>query len=250
MKHDRSQLTSNEVGIEGSGTQTRRPLTIAIDGPAGAGKSTVARQVARTLRYTYIDTGAMYRALAWTVHHNGVPTDDVDAVVAVADVLDVRLMPGDTDEFTTRVFVGDEEVTESIRTPAISQLTSSLSTIPGVRVRMVDAQRRMGLGGGVVMEGRDIGTVVLPSADLKVFLTASPERRAKRRQAELAERGLAIPYDTLLREIVERDTRDASRDVAPMVPAADAHILDSDPYTASEVVQQIVNWHEEALARA
>jgi len=238
------------MAIEGSDTQTRRPLTIAIDGPAGAGKSTVARQVARSLQYTYIDTGAMYRALAWTVHQKEIPTDDVDAVVAVADSLDVRLMPGDTDEFTTRVFVGDNEVTESIRTPAISQLTSALSAIPGVRVRMVDAQRRMGQGGGVVMEGRDIGTVVLPSADLKVFLTASPERRAKRRQAELAERGLAIPYDTLLREIVERDTRDASRDVAPMVPAADAHILDSDPYTASEVVQQIVNWHEEALARA
>jgi cytidylate kinase len=171
-------------------------------------------------------------------------------VVAVADALDVRLMPGDSDEFTTRVFVGPEEVTERIRTPAISSLTSTLSTIPGVRSRMVNAQQRMGLGGGVVMEGRDIGTVVLPSADLKVFLTASPERRAKRRQGELAERGIAIPYDTLLREIGERDARDASRDIAPMVPASDAHILDSDPFTADEVVQQIVRWHEEALSHA
>lgn len=225
----------------------RRGLTIAIDGPAGAGKSTVARQVARALEYTYIDTGAMYRALAWQVHRDGVSQDDVDDVVSTADALDVHLTPGDSDEFTTRVFVGDEDVTQSIRTPAISSLTSTLSAIPGVRTRMVDAQRRLGRGGGVVMEGRDIGTVVLPDADVKVFLTASPERRAKRRQAELAERGIAIAYDTLLREISERDKRDASRDVAPMIPAADAHILDSDPLTADEVVLQIVKWHEEAL---
>jgi cytidylate kinase len=238
------------ANLDDAQQNAKRGLTIAIDGPAGAGKSTVARRVARELGYTYIDTGAMYRALAWTVHHNGIPTDNIDAIVAVADSLDVRLMPGNTEEFTTRVFVGPDEVTERIRTPAISSLTSPLSAIPGVRARMVEAQRRMGEGGGVVMEGRDIGTVVLPAADLKVFLTATPERRAKRRQMELKERGIAIPFDTLLREIEERDARDSSRDIAPMVAAADARVLDSDPLTADEVVQQIIQWHEEALARS
>src|SRR3569833_3016264 len=152
MKHDRSQGGRPQGAVEDTQTVARRSLTIAIDGPAGAGKSTVARQVARALEYTYIDTGAMYRALAWLVNRKEISADDVDAVVDVADHLDVRLLPGDTDEFTTRVFLGDQEITESIRTPAISQLTSTLSAIPGVRVRMVEAQRRMGMLGGVVME--------------------------------------------------------------------------------------------------
>lgn len=224
-------------------------LTIAIDGPAGAGKSTVARQVARLLQYIYIDTGAMYRTVAWDIHRHGLDKADEAAVVDVAAALDMRLEPGDTEDFTTRVFVGPTEVTQAIRTPAISELTSVISTIPGIRRLMVDAQRRLGQGGGVVMEGRDIGTVVLPDADLKVFLTASPESRARRRQGELAERGIAISYDRMLRETLERDHRDASRDVAPMMPAADAKVLDSGPLTFDEVVSQILAWHKEAVAR-
>jgi cytidylate kinase len=229
--------------------QASARLTIAIDGPAGAGKSTVARQVARALGYTYVDTGAMYRALAWAVQSNGIPVDNIPAVIALAESLDIKLRPGDSDEFTTRVFVDSHEVTRSIRTPAIGNLTSALSTIPGVRSCMVARQRAMGQRGRVVMEGRDIGTVVLPDADLKVFLTASPDRRARRRMAELAERGIPVPYETMLRETIERDARDASRDVAPMVPAADARILDSDPLTSDDVVRQIIAWYQEALDR-
>jgi cytidylate kinase len=224
-----------------------RRLTIAIDGPAGAGKSTVARHVAQALGYTYIDTGAMYRALAWAVDSGGIPVDDIAAVIALAGSLDITLRPGDSDEFTTRVFVDSNEVTRSVRAPEVGNLTSTLSVIAGVRSCMAARQRAMGRGGGVVMEGRDIGTVVLPDADLKVFLTASPERRAGRRLVELAKRGIPVPYETLLRETIERDDRDASRDVAPMVPAADAHILNSDPLTADEVVAQIIAWHQEAI---
>lgn len=226
-----------------------RGLSIAIDGPAGAGKSTVARHTACALEYLYIDTGAMYRALAWYVGDTGISPESADAVVAAANSLDVRLRPADADEPGTRVFVGNREITDEIRTPAISNLTSALSVIGGVRSRMVELQKQMGACGGVVMEGRDIGTVVLPNAEVKVFLTASPERRALRRQAELRERGIDTPYATLLAEMIERDARDSSRDIAPMVPASDAHVLDSDPLTADEVVDHIVAWHREAFVR-
>lgn len=232
-------------------------MNIAIDGPAGAGKSTVARRVAASLGYLYVDTGAMYRALAWAAQDREIPVTDTDAIIRSADTLDLRLLPPtspgpDDDDEPTRVFVGAVEITGQIRSPAISNLASPISAIPGVRTRMVAAQQELARASGdagVVMEGRDIGTVVLPEADLKVFLTASTERRAGRRQAELAERGSVVAYDDLLRDIRERDARDASRDVAPMVPAADAHILDSDPLNIDEVVSQILAWHNEIASQ-
>ena len=161
----------------------RKTLCIAIDGPAGAGKSTVARRVAETLGYTYIDTGAMYRALAWAVLESGIAPGDTEVVSALAERLDVRLEWG-------QVRVGGEDVTEAIRTPEISNLTSPLSALPRVRSRMAALQQAMARRGGVVMEGRDIGTVVLPEAEVKVFLTASQTERVRRRQEELAARGL------------------------------------------------------------
>ncbi len=168
----------------------RKTLCIAIDGPAGAGKSTVARRVADALDYTYIDTGAMYRALAWAVLQSGIPATDNEAVSALAERLDVRLEPG-------RVWVGGQDITLQIRTPEISNLTSPLSALPRVRARMVALQQAMARRGGVVMEGRDIGTVVLPEAEVKVFLTASQDERVRRRQEELAARGMTLPAERI-----------------------------------------------------
>lgn len=224
-----------------------RALQIAIDGPAGAGKSTVARRVAQELGYTYVDTGAMYRALAWAVRERGIPFDDVEAVCRLSQEVELRLQ---TDgEMGTRVFVGTQEVTDTIRTPEISSLTSPLSALPCVRHRMATLQKRMGAEGGVVMEGRDIGTVILPEAAVKVFLTASPAQRARRRQAELVARGIVTDLATLQREITERDARDGSRDVAPMVPASDAISLDSDQLSIDQVVAKILALHVEARRR-
>ena len=217
-------------------------LRVAIDGPAGAGKSTVARRVADALDYTYVDTGAMYRALAWAVLDIRMDAQDADAVGALAERLDVRLEPG-------RVFCEGREITGEIRTPEISSLTSPLSALPRVRTRMVALQQAMARQGGVVMEGRDIGTVVLPAAEVKVFLTASPAERVRRRQEELAARGVLVQTEQLAREIAERDARDASRDVAPMRPASDAVVLDSDTLSVEEVVERILALHREAEER-
>ncbi len=219
-----------------------KTLCVAIDGPAGAGKSTVARRVAEALGYTYVDTGAMYRSLAWSVLKEGISPTDAEAVSALAERLDVRLEPG-------RVWVGDHDVTQEIRTPEISNLTSPLSALPRVRRRMVALQQAMAGQGGVVMEGRDIGTVVLPEAEVKVFLTASQLERVRRRQEELKARGITLPPEQLKSDIAARDERDAGRDVAPMVPAPDAVHLDSDRLSVDEVVAKILALHREAKER-
>ena len=228
----------NEVMTATETPAERKTLRVAIDGPAGAGKSTVARRVADALGYLYVDTGAMYRALAWAVLDTETDPADVEAVGALAERLDIRLEPG-------RVFVEGREITSEIRTPEISNLTSPLSALPRVRTRMVAMQQAMARQGGVVMEGRDIGTVVLPDAEVKVFLTASPAERVRRREEELAARGISSSSEQLAREIAERDARDASRDVAPMVPALDAVILDSDCLSIDEVVARILALHRE-----
>lgn len=226
-----------------------RLLTIAIDGPAGAGKSTVARAVAARLGYTYLDTGAMYRALAWAAIQQEIGPDNPDAVITLADAIDIHLESGSSESNATRVFVNGREITDEIRTPQISAITSPLSAIPEVRTRMVAIQKRIAEAGGIVMEGRDIGTVVMPDAEVKIFLTASSRRRAERRAAELAERGTPVDFNQLLRDIEERDARDGGRAVAPMVPAPDAVILDSDPLTAEDVIDEIIRCHAEARAR-
>jgi cytidylate kinase len=216
-------------------------LSIAIDGPAGAGKSTVARLVAEALGYTYVDTGAMYRALAWAVLATGIAPDDDRAVCALAARLEVRL------EADGRVWVDGREVSGEIRTPEISNLTSPLSALACVRSRLVALQQTMARRGGVVMEGRDIGTVVLPDAAVKVFLVATLEERVRRRRAELAAQGITLSPEELGRDIAARDERDSARDVAPMVPASDAVVLDSDGLHPEEVVAQILALHRQAL---
>ncbi|MGI4790580.1 MAG: (d)CMP kinase [Janthinobacterium lividum] len=210
-----------------------KTISVAIDGPAGAGKSTVARQVAEALGYTYVDTGAMYRALAWAVLNAGISPQDSLAVCVLAERLDVRLTQ-------KSVFADGMDITEKIRTPEISNLTSPLSALPCVRTRMVALQQEMGRRGGVVMEGRDIGTVVLPNAEVKVFLTASQAERVRRRREELGEQGIAMSAEELGKDIAERDARDSSRDVAPMVPASDAVPLVSDGLSVDEVVSRIL----------
>jgi cytidylate kinase len=217
-------------------------MSVAIDGPAGAGKSTVARQVASALGYTYVDTGAMYRAVAWAVVNTGITPEDSAAVCGLAARLDVRLEQG-------CVFADGQDITDKIRTPEISNLTSPVSALACVRDRLAALQREMGRNGGVVMEGRDIGTVVLPYAEVKVFLTASQGERVRRRREELEASGILLSPEQLAEDIAARDARDASRDVAPMVPAADAVQLISDGLSVGEVVSRIVALCREAEAR-
>lgn len=221
--------------------ENRSPLTIAIDGPAGAGKSTIARRVAAQMGLTYIDTGAMYRAVAWKATALGISPTDEPAIAELATELTIRLSPL-TQDLQQQVWIGEEEVTHKIRTPEVSQLTSQISALSRVRQVVVEQQRRLGANDpiGVVLEGRDIGTVVFPNAPLKIFLTASPEERARRRHLELQQKGVAVDYATVLADQQRRDARDTERADSPLTPASDAHWLDTDERSIESVVDEIV----------
>lgn len=231
---------------------TRAPI-VAIDGPAGAGKSTVTRAVARQLGLIHLDTGAMYRAVTWWLQHCGLPPQEGPALEAALEGCGLRLEPrGDREQ---EVLIGGVTVTEAIRTAEVTAAVSTVAALPGVRTYLTALQRRYGETGGVVAEGRDIGTAVFPDAELKIFLTASVQERARRRQADLQQRGLPVPSaDQLAREIQERDDRDTGRAVAPLCRAEDAVELVSDGLTIEAVVDRIVDlFHErvpvEALLR-
>lgn len=221
-----------------------KQVVVTIDGPAGAGKSSVAKQLARRLGYRLLDTGAIYRAVALAAKRAGTPWTDGVACAEVARTLDIRF---DFVGEKNHVYLAGEDVSTQIRTPEVSQGSSQVSAHPQVRAALLELQRRLGAGGGVVVEGRDTGTVVFPGADAKFFLTASEEERARRRVAELSAGGTAVDFDVTLREIRERDQRDASRDVAPMVPAVDAVIVDSSTQTLDQVVESLA---EQVRARA
>ena len=215
------------------------PFVIAIDGPAGAGKSTAARALARRLGFFLLDTGAIYRTVALRASRAGVAFSDGARLGELAADLAIRF-----DE-EGRVFLGDEDVSKAIRTPEMSQGASTVSAHPPVRAALLELQRKLAARGRCVVEGRDIGTVVLPWAPLKIFLTASPEVRARRRYDELVAKGQTVDLQKTLAEIVERDDRDSSRATAPLKQADDAVLLDTSALGEAAVVDRM-----EALARA
>ena len=217
-----------------------RPLVIAIDGPVGSGKSTAARRVAELLGYTYIDTGAMYRAVALKALRAKIAMDSTEKLVALAASVRIDLRAGAAENGSAqRVLLDGEDVTAAIRTPEVSQAASKIAIIEGVRRVLVAEQRRAGASGGVVMEGRDIGSVVFPDAELKIFLTASDEVRARRRWLEHQQKGDAIDLVRTLEEIRERDRRDASREHSPLIRAEGAVFVDSTAMGPEEVARLI-----------
>jgi len=213
-------------------------INIAIDGPAGAGKSTVARMVAKDLQYIYVDTGAMYRAVTLKALEAGLSPDDEERVGELANKLDIVLVP---EQDAQRVIVNGADVTSQLRTLEINRNVSYIARLESVRSRLADLQRRMALAKGVVMDGRDIGTHVLPDAELKVFLTATSQERAKRRFQELGD-DAGITLEQLEKEIIERDRLDEQREIAPLLRAPDARLIDSTGRTADNVAKEIVQW--------
>ena len=200
-------------------------INIAIDGPSGAGKSTVAKALAKELHFVYVDTGAMYRAIGVYVRNHGISKDDADAVIEALPAIKVTL--DYAEDGSQIVLLNGENVSKEIRENEISLYASSVSKIPAVRAHLLSLQREMALTHNVIMDGRDIGTVVLPDAQLKVFMFASPEARADRRTKELLEKGQSVDYETILAEINARDEQDRTRAVSPAVPADDAVMLDN-----------------------
>lgn len=212
-------------------------IQIAIDGPAGAGKSTVAKAVARELGLFYVDTGAMYRVIAYKALSLNIALEQDEAVSALAWSTDVQLDHSEA----RRVYCDGEDVTQAIREPEVSRAVSLVAAYPKVRERLVELQRQEAKRGGVVMDGRDIGTHVLPEARLKVFLTASLEERAKRRWLELEHSGKKLEYEDVKKDMERRDRLDAERDVSPLIPAADAIILDTSGLSVGDIVKQILD---------
>ena len=219
---------------------------IAIDGPAGAGKSTVTRQVAMRLGLVYLDTGAMYRAVTWLLQSLDLPVQESKALQQALSDLELRLEAQPQGD--QLVWVNGKNVTEQIRTAEITAGVSAVAALPSVRNALTAQQRRLGASGGLVAEGRDIGTAVFPNAELKVYLTATVAERARRRSADLIQRGLPLPdLQQLEQEINTRDQLDSTRAVAPLCKAADALELVSDGMSIEQVVQQIVSWYEAKL---
>ena len=217
---------------------------IAIDGPAGAGKSTIARALARKLGYIYVDTGALYRSIGLYCTEAGVPLEDKAAVTAALEQIRVELRYVDG---VQRVLLNGRDVSEEIRRPEISLAASSVSAMDTVRAFLFDLQRNMALEHDVVMDGRDIGTVVLPGADVKIFLTASPEDRARRRFDELRKRGQEADYDTVLRDIILRDEHDTRRSAAPLRQAKDALLVDTTGNSLDESLDVLLETIKERL---
>ncbi len=214
-----------------------KKLVIAIDGPGAAGKSTVGKALAARLGYLYIDTGALYRAVAWLAEREGIADAAPEVVGTRVRAADIRL---EGDPRRPRVLVDGRDVSGEIRSERISQLSSRLSALPQVRSALLELQRRIGAGGGVVMDGRDIGTVIFPGADAKFFVTASPEIRSRRRHDELRAKGIAADPEQVRAELDERDRRDAEREHAPLKPAADAVAIDTSDLDPEAVIARMI----------
>jgi len=219
-----------------------RKLIIAIDGPAGEGKSTVAQIVAQRLNYTYIDTGAMYRAVTWQVMQNDIDITNAEAVRKIVCTINIGLKYRNGKMHVT---ANDIDITEEIRLPEVSRVVSEVAKLIVVRTAMLTLQQQMAQQGGVVMDGRDIGTHVLPNADLKIFLTASIDERARRRWLELKENGVAVDLKVLQEEIACRDKTDCERAVAPLVQAKDAILIDTTELSIDGAVDEILRLCEE-----
>ena len=222
---------------------SQQRIIVAIDGPAGAGKSTIAKSVAAKLGFVYIDTGAMYRAIALWAVRAGIAESDVHKIEQLALQADIAFEPG-----TQRVILNGEDVTEAIREPEISVAASKVSAIAGVRRAMVEKQRDMAATGSVVMEGRDIGSVVFPDARVKIFLDAPTSERVARRSRELQGRGMSVDANGTARDIADRDERDRSRAEAPLVQAPDAVYLDSGGLSIEQVEEQVLKIVRERTA--
>ena len=212
-------------------------ISVAIDGPSGAGKSTVARAAAARLGYVYVDTGAMYRAIGLAVFRRGISGEDADGIAAVLPEIDIRLAYQDG---VQHVLLNGEDVSDAIRTPEIAYYASKVSAVPAVRQFLLEAQRDMAKKGNILMDGRDIGTVILPDAPVKIFLTASAETRAERRYLELIGKGQQVTRESVLHDVVERDRQDMSRAVAPLKQAEDAVLLDTSKMTLDESIEAVL----------
>lgn len=219
---------------------------VAIDGPSGAGKSTLARRVARELHFLYVDTGAIYRSIGWYVLQRGAALDNAELVAALLPDLNVEVRYGE--DGLQHMVVNGQDVTDEIRSPEVSAAASQVAAIPAVRAYLLDMQRNLARTHNVIMDGRDIGTVVLPEADCKVFLTASDEARAARRCRELAQRGTPVAYEEVLSDMRRRDEKDRTRAAAPLRHAEDAVVLDTSELDFEDSAQALLRLIRESIS--
>lgn len=213
-------------------------FNVAIDGPAGAGKSTIAKKVAKKMNFIYVDTGAMYRAMALYLIHNQVDGADTEAIADACKYADISIEYREGEQV---VLLNGENVNAHLRTEEVGNMASVCSAVPAVRLKLVELQRKLAERASVIMDGRDIGTYVLPEADVKIYLTASSRTRAKRRYLELQDKGLPCNLEEIEKDIIERDNRDMNREFAPLKQAEDAVLVDSSDMTIDEVVERIIS---------
>ena len=226
---------ANDPSRKSAAQRSRAPV-IAIDGPAASGKGTIAHNVAQALGFHYLDSGSLYRLVALRAHERSISSDDAERLVALAADVDVSFRGG-------RAMLDGRDVAESLRTEEVSSVASRIAVHPALRRALMDRQRAFRMPPGLVAEGRDMGTVVFPDAQLKVFLTANAEQRAERRHKQLITKGISVTIDGLLRDIRERDTRDSTRAAAPLAPAPDAVILDTTDLSIAEVTDAVLAFH-------
>lgn len=219
-------------------------MNVAIDGPSGSGKSTLSRKAAENLGFIYVDTGAMYRTIGLYAYRLGIPVDSVEPITEHLSEISISLKYQNGEQL---IFLGEEDVSKEIRTHIISSYASAVAKIPAVRAFLLERQRLIAKENSVIMDGRDIGTVVLPDADVKIFLTASPEVRANRRYAELKERGQQIDYQQLLQDIIDRDYQDSHREIAPLKPSETSIVLDTSELDFNQSLDKLISIIKEKI---